>query len=336
MLQFGGGGGNSFFDDLAAGFKAGFDQNDASTETSDGLQKDAQPVQTEPEALKRAAADAEAAAIRRQKILAAKQAREAAAAAGGDSQEPKEQQQENGRTTLSAEEGAQLFASMAQPRVLSAEEAEAMDKPVSPPPSTPAEASPATFGWANTETSPEEMKAAQLRSLKSEAAAKPADGSQGGRILSADEEKALFASSQEKSSGFGLAVPSADQIQSYVPSLAETASAAAPEPAQVQAAAEAKAAKERQLAKSMETPAGKKSWWSQALEAGGKIAQASAEAVSDANAKKRNESVQSPVDPLKSMLKKGSKASLYRRLDKAIDSGDFDAAAAIKAEIDRL
>ena len=180
-----------------------------------------------------------------------------------------------------------------------------------------------------------------IRALKDEAAAQAEAEAQGARILSADEEKALFAQAvaqaQESKAkaetgnsnapaSFGLAVPSADQVKSYVSSLAETSTSAVPESEAVRAAAEAQAAKELEISRrSRDAGAeGAKPWWqalgAQALDAGGKIAQASMEAMSEANEKKKSEPVQSPLDPLTSMMKKSSKDSLYKQLDKAIEN----------------
>lgn len=379
-LQFGGDGGsnNNFLDDLAKGFKAGFSPMEA--EKAEAAEQpasfaDAQdPTPAQIAAAEKVAADAKIAEARRKKVLAAKMAREAAAAVtDGPPEEELEVEIEpapevsGGRTTLSAEEAATFFAGIPQPKMLTPEEAaEMLNSPEgTPPPPMPRpsqapatkEAPPATFGWANSETSPDEAQAAQIRALKDEAAAQAEAEAQGARILSADEEKALFAQAvaqaQESKAkaetgnsnaptSFGLAVPSADQVKSYVSSLAETSTSAVPESAAVRAAAEAQAAKELEISRrSRDAGAeGAKPWWqalgAQALDAGGKIAQASMEAMSEANEKKKSEPVQSPLDPLTSMMKKSSKDSLYKQLDKAIDAGEFDRAATIKAQIDAL
>lgn len=377
-LQLNGGGGD-FLGDLAKGFKAGFAPKEAARAQDEAAERLRQAIEQQgptPEqqaAAEQAKSNAQALEAKMARIKAAKAAREAASRPGASPAEDVSTETQGGRTTLSAEEGAAMFANIPQPKVLSAEEAQALMSSSAPPPSPDqVEPAAAAFGWANTETTPDEAKAAQIKALKEEAgdeAAARADAeAQGGRILSAEEEKALFAqavaqaqaaqkaaadaqaraaaatsegSPAQPAAGFGLAVPTTAQVKSYVESLAETDTAAAPDPAEVRAAAEAKAAKERELSKS--TPQGgdvrqqqSKAWWQQALDAGGKIAAASADAVADANAKKRTEPVVSPLDPLTSMVKRGSKATLYKQLDQALDRDDFEAAAAIKRKIDAL
>ena len=367
--------GGDFLGDLAKGFQAGLapketarEQNEASERLRQAIEEQG-PSPEQSSIIKQKALDAKALEAKMARIKAAKAAREASAGAGSEevasTVEEEAAQAPGGRTTLSAEEGAAMFANIPQPKVLSAEEAQALVSPSAA--EAEAEAPAATFGWANTETSPDEAKAAQIRALKEEAegntAAKAEDAAaQGGRILSADEEKALFAqavaqaqaaqakaaeAAQAKAAagpaapaaGFGLAVPTSAQVKSYVNSLAETATAAAPEPSEVRAAAEAKSAKERELSKQQQQQQGQgqpKAWWQQALDAGGKIAAASADAVAEANEKKRAEPTGSPIDPLTSMVRQGSKSALYKQLDQAIDRDDFEAAAAIKRKIDAL
>ena len=58
--------------------------------------------------------------------------------------------------------------------------------------------------------------------------------------------------------------------------------------------------------------------------------------MAEANEKKRAEPSGSLVDPLTSIIKKGSKGALYKQLDEALDRDDFEAAAAIKRKIDAL
>ena len=338
----------------------------------------------------------------------------------------------DGRTTLSAEEGAAFLASIPQVKMLTPEEEKAflerskrgteeeaaagtVEEAAAGTGGNAATVQPATLGWANSDVSPDEAKAAELariRALKEEAVFGAAEA--GARILSAEEEKELFAQGAKKQAeavaaaaaaaaevaaaaaaagaaaaaassgsmpsaedldeeaifaqavaqaqqaqaaraaastqpGFDMATaPTADlrdlasrPVQTYadtIRSMVEPSSSAVPEtvPETVpeRAAREAQEAKERGMANTMRD--GPKAWWQQALEAGGKIAAASAEAVSEANAKKEAEGSAKGVDPITAALRAGSRKKLYKQLNEALERDDYDGAAKIKEQLDQL
>ena len=249
-----------------------------------------------------------------------------------------------------------LESAQALPAAVRAPPAEIQPPPPPPPPPTTT-----GLGWANAEVSPEEAKAAEiaaLQALKAEAAQNQGSAGGGGNgvasIMSADEQKALFAKAAAAAAaaakGKAAAAPTFDlagagkAVANYVDSMSETASSAVPPTPQQTAAneiaaLEAKAAKEKELSRTMAQQSGgkPKAWWQQALEAGGKISAAASDAVSEANAKQRAEAKAAPPsNPFSSFAKGVSKDKLYKSLDDALDRGDYDAAAEIKARIDAL